>query len=124
MPFIQIDLERKVYEEKGKALSQGIHQALIEALDMPVDDYFQVFRPHEEGELVYRRTIGGKTRETLIFVRITMVHMFDVKTKKAMYAAILEKWGALGIAKSDINICVVENGYEDWYDEYFAGDLS
>jgi hypothetical protein len=115
MPLIQVDLDRAVYEELHEQLSREIHQAQIDALDIPADDLFQVFRPHEPGELKFDPTYGGVDRRSLMVIRITMVHRYPVATKKGLYAAIVERLGNLGIRREDIQIAVVENGYEDWY---------
>ncbi|HEY0247067.1 MAG TPA: tautomerase family protein [Gryllotalpicola sp.] len=115
MPLIQVDLDRTVYEELHEQLSREIHQAQIEALEIPADDLFQVFRPHEPGELTFDPTYGGVDRQNLMVIRITMVHRYPVATKKELYRAIVERLAALGIRPADIQIAVVENGYEDWY---------
>ena len=53
MPTVQIDLRRDLYVAKGPEISRAIHAGLMEGLDMPQDDLFQVFRPHDEGEIVF-----------------------------------------------------------------------
>jgi hypothetical protein len=115
MPLIQIDLDRELYEQKHEELSREIHQAQIDALGVPADDLFQVFRPHEPGELKFDPTYGGVDRRSLVLIRITMVHMYSVATKGKLYRAIVERFGALGVRSEDILISVVENGFEDWY---------
>lgn len=115
MPLIQIDLDRALYSEKHEQLSFEVHQAQIDALGIPADDLFQVFRPHEPGELKFDPGYGGVDRQNLIIVRITMVHMYSVATKRKLFEAIVSRWGTLGIRPEDILINVVEVGFEDWY---------
>lgn len=115
MPMVQIDLRRDVFAEKGEAISAAIHQGLIEGLDMPADDLFQVFRPHDEGELVFSPTYGGADRRDLVLVRITMVHMFSAETKSRMYKSVVQHLEKAGLRHEDILVCVVEVGFEDWY---------
>jgi hypothetical protein len=115
MPNIQVDLDRALYEEKGDQLSTEIHQAQIDALGIPADDLFQVFRPHEPGEIKYSPSYGGVDRQSLVQIRITMVHMYSVSTKQKLYHAIVERLGKIGVRSEDILIAVVENGFEDWY---------
>jgi len=115
MPMVQVDLRRELFEEKGTAISQAIHAGLIEGLDMPPGDLFQVFRPHGDGELVFPPDFGGADRRDLVLVRITMVHMFPVDAKRAMYTALVRHLEAAGVRHDDILICVVEVGFEDWY---------
>jgi hypothetical protein len=115
MPLIQIDLDRALYTEKHEQISAEIHQAQIDALDIPADDLFQVFRPHDAGELKFDPTYGGVDRQNLLLIRITMVHRYPVAIKKDLYKAIVTRLSALGIRPEDVQIAVVENGYEDWY---------
>jgi hypothetical protein len=119
MPLIQVDLERELYDTKHAELSRAIHEAQIEALQMAPDDLFQVFRPHDEGELKFDPGYGGVDRRHLLLIRITMVHMYSVATKQKLYRAIVERLGELDVRPEDILISVVENGFEDWY----AGSL-
>jgi hypothetical protein len=109
VPLIQVDLERDLFERLHEELSRGIHDAQIEALGIPVDDLFQVFRPHDAGELKIA------PRQHLVLIRITMVHMYSVAIKQKLYRAIVERLGQHGVRAEDILISVVENGFEDWY---------
>jgi len=115
MPMVQVDLRRDVFETKGAAISQAIHAGLIEGLDMPADDLFQVFRPHDDGELVYSPDFGGADRKDLVLLRITMAHMFPVDTKRRMYKALVTRLEQAGVRHDDILVCVVEVGFDDWY---------
>ncbi len=115
MPLIQIDLDRKLFQEKGRQISEAVQRAQVKGLEIPADDLFHVFRPHDEGEIIFDPTFGGVDRRNLIIIRTTMVHLHPVKRKYALYDAIVEELGALGIRSDDIMVCVVENGYEDWY---------
>ena len=115
MPLIQVDLDAAVYQKLGDRLSAEIHQAQIDALAIPADDLFQVFRPHATGELKFDPGYNGVDRKSLLLIRITMVHMYSVATKRTLFEAIVSRLGAIGIRAEDILISVVENGFEDWF---------
>lgn len=115
MPLIQIDLDRTLYNEKHEEISREIHQAQIDALAIPADDLFQVFRPHDAGEIKFDPTYNGVDRQNLVVIHITMVHKYSVAMKKGLYKHIVERLAAVGIRPEDIQIAVVENGFEDWY---------
>lgn len=115
MPMVQIDLRRDLFEARGRAISEAIHQGLVDGLDMQADDLFQVFRPHDDGELVFSPTFADVDRRDLLLLRITMVHMFSVEEKRAMYAALVRHLEAAGVRHEDLLVCVVEVGFEDWY---------
>jgi hypothetical protein len=115
MPLVQVDLDRSLAERVGPQISEGIHQALIDGLGMDPADRFQIFHPHGPGELVFDAGYNGVDRRQLVCIRIQMVHMYPVDTKYAMFDAIVNRLGDVGIRSEDILISVVENGFEDWY---------
>ena len=115
MPLIQIDLDRDLFDSLGDKLSDAVHQAQLDALDIPSDDLFQVFTPHGPGELRFDPGYNGVDRQRLLLLRITMVHMYPAATKQRLYRAIVERFTAVGVRAEDILVSVVENGFEDWY---------
>ena len=62
MPLIQIDLDREVFDSLGERLSSAVHQAQLDALEIPADDLFQVFTPHGPGELRFDPGYNGVDR--------------------------------------------------------------
>jgi hypothetical protein len=115
VPLIQVDLERELFDSLHQELSTAIHKAQIEALGVAPDDLFQVFRPHDAGELKFDPRYNDVDRQHLVLIRITMVHMYSVATKQKLYRAIVEGLGQHSVRPEDILISVVENGFEDWY---------
>jgi Tautomerase enzyme len=115
VPLIQIDLDRELFDAHGDKLSDAVHQAQLDALDIPADDLFQVFTPHGPGELRFDPGYNGVDRKRLVLLRITMVHMYPVTTKQRLYESIVKRFTEVGVRAEDILISVVENGFEDWY---------
>lgn len=115
MPLIQIDLDRDLFQSRHAEISRAIHDAQIDALGIPSDDLFQVFRPHDAGELKFDPSYNGVDRRRLVLIHMTMVHMYSVATKQKLYRAIVERLAEHGVRAEDILISVVENGFEDWY---------
>lgn len=114
MPMIQVDLKRSLFEDKGKDISNAIHNALIAGLGMDETDLFQVFRPHEEGEMIFSPTYDNRDRRDLIIIRITMVNMFSLEQKRNTYKELTKRLVSIGIRRDDILVCVVENNAENW----------
>lgn len=115
MPLVQVDLPRALFDEKGGKISSEIHQALIDSLVIPADDKFQVFRPRDEGEIIFDPGYNGVDRRSLVLIQILMVHMYPVDRKRELYRHIVTRLDAIGVRPEDIQIAVSENGYEDWY---------
>lgn len=114
MPLIQVDLKRSVFKDKGKEISSAIHNSLVAGLGMDTTDLFQVFRPHDEGEIIFSPTYGNRDRHDLIIIRITMVNMFSLEQKKKTYKELTKRLVDIGIRCDDILVCVVENSAENW----------
>ena len=54
MPLVRIDLRAGTSADYRKALGNGVHRAMIEALAIPPDDRFQVITEHAaEGSVSY-----------------------------------------------------------------------
>lgn len=115
MPLIQVHLSRAVYEECHEEIGRAIHDAQIEALGIPVDDRFQVFSPHPDGELKFDAGYNGVDRRNLLLIRVTAVHMYSTAVKQAFFRAVVDRLELLGIRPEDVLICLVENGFDDWY---------
>jgi hypothetical protein len=115
VPLVQVDLDRSLAERLGGPISDGIHQALVEALKMDPTDRFQIFRTHAAGELVFDPGYNDVERRELVSIQILMVHMYDVTTKWAMFDQIAKRLEEVGIRPEDLLISIVENGFEDWF---------
>nr|WP_157597510.1 tautomerase family protein [Streptacidiphilus rugosus] len=50
MPLVRIDASSARTPEVLRAVSDGIHRALVEAIGIPVDDRFQVLTTHPSHE--------------------------------------------------------------------------
>lgn len=114
MPLIQVDLKRSVFKEQGQEISSAIHESLVAGLGMDPTDLFQVFRPHDEGEMIFSPTYDDRDRRDLIVIRITMVKMFSLEQKRTTYQELTKRLVGIGIRRDDILVCVVENSAENW----------
>lgn len=115
MPLIHVDLDRSLFEASHAAIGDAIHEAQIEALGIPADDRFQVFRPHGDGELKFDPGYNGVDRKNLVVIQVTAVHMYPVAVKRRFFETVVAKLAPLGIRTEDVLISLVENGFEDWF---------
>lgn len=114
MPLIQVDLKKSLFKEKGKEISDAIHNSLVAGLGMDETDLFQVFRPHDEGEIIFSPTYDNRDRRDLIIIRITMVQMYSLEQKKSTYKELTKRLVSIGIRRDDILVCIIENSAENW----------
>jgi hypothetical protein len=115
MPLIQVDLDPDLYESSIDDIGDAIHDAQIEALGIPADDRFQVFRPHSSGELRFDPGYNGVDRSSLLLIQVTAVHMYPAAVKRRFFETVVAKLAPLGVRGEDVLISLVENGFEDWY---------
>ena len=104
MPFVTIDLLRGKSADYLAALSEGVHDALVEGLDMLAEDRFQIIHQHEPEEMVFNRNFrGGPRSDDLIVVTITDGLQRDDDKKKAFYRALVRNVNANpGIKPADV----------------------
>jgi hypothetical protein len=115
VPLIQVDLSRKLFERAHDAIGDAIHAAQIEALGIPADDRFQVFHPHDDGELKFDAKYNAVDRRDLILIRVIAVHMYPVATKRAFFEGVVARLSSVDIRREDVLIALTENAFEDWF---------
>jgi phenylpyruvate tautomerase PptA (4-oxalocrotonate tautomerase family) len=53
MPLVRISLREGTTPEYRKAIAEGVHQAMVEAMAVPAKDRFQVISEYKAGDLIY-----------------------------------------------------------------------
>lgn len=116
MPFTRISLHAGKSPAYLRAISDGLHQALVETFEVPPTDRFQIFHQHAPGELVADPHYGGGPR-TADWV------LFDVRAgrprateaKRAFYRRLVDLLGrAPGIAPANVMIVLTTTERDDW----------
>lgn len=128
MPLVRIDLTSKYDSVQVKAISDGIHDAIVEVYGIPVRDRFQVINQPtqiiaEDAGLGFDRSSG------VVMIQIFTQRGRSNETKQTLYARIAEKLAKAGVAGEDVFIGYVENGPQDWsfgcgLAQYLTGELS
>jgi 4-oxalocrotonate tautomerase len=116
MPFARISVDESVTSPQIKAISEGIYNSLIEAINTPVDDRFQVITKHKKGELVFDANYLGISRtDAFVLIQIFLYPGRTLEQKKLLFETIAEKLGQdPGIRKEDVWINLVEVPKENW----------
>jgi hypothetical protein len=115
VPLVEVHLHRPVFEASHNDIGHAIHEAQVDVLGIPEDDMFQVFSPHDAGELKFDPGYNGVDRRDLVLIRIVAVHLYSVATKQKFFRAVVERLTSLGFRPDDVLISWTENGFEDWY---------
>ena len=116
MPLVRISLRQGTSAEYRKALSDGVHRAMIEALAIPPDDRFQVITEYLPEALIYDpQYLGVHRSDRVVFVQITMSFGRKPQQKRKLYKRMAEILAqAPGLPPADLLINLVETSWENW----------
>lgn len=116
MPYARISLRRGRSAADLRALSDSLHQALVEAFEVPPADRFQVIHQLEADELVFDRDyLGGPRSDDFVLIAISAGRRRDRATKQAFYRRLAERLAAApGLRPEDVMVVVTTSEAEDW----------
>lgn len=116
MPFTRISLAAGKPQSYLSALSDSLHQSLVEAFEVPPADRFQVFHQHQPHELVFDGTyMGGPRSDDFVLFAITAGRPRSPATKQAFYARLVERLAqAPGVRKEDVMVVITTTDLSDW----------
>jgi phenylpyruvate tautomerase PptA (4-oxalocrotonate tautomerase family) len=116
MPLVRISLLKGKSREHIRAISEGVHQAMVETYNVPAGDRFQLIHQHERDEFVYDPAyLGIRRTDDAVFIHITAGNWRDTGTKKALYRAIADRLEQdPGLRREDIQIVISSNERDEW----------
>ncbi len=116
MPLVRIDLVRGKSAEYRKALGEIVYQAMLDVINVPKDDKFQIITEHAPDELNFAESyLGNRYSQDIIFIQVTLNAGRSVEMKKAFYKRIVDCITAqLHARPDDVVINLVEVAKENW----------
>jgi 4-oxalocrotonate tautomerase len=116
MPFVRIDLKRGKPPEYRKILGEIVYKAMIDLINVPHDDKFQVITEHDRDDLNFAQSyLGNRYSEDIVFIQITLNAGRSVELKKAFYKRIVDEFQQqLHGRPDDVVINLVEVPKENW----------
>src|SRR5580692_5891728 len=110
MPLVRISLRQGKPEEYRQKISEGVHQAMVEAINVPAQDRFQVITEYPVGGLIYDPTyLGVKRSDDIVFIQITLNMGRSVEQKRVLYRRIAELLGKEpGVRPEEVLVNLVE----------------
>jgi 4-oxalocrotonate tautomerase len=115
MPFVRIDLIRGRSEAAVSAIGAGVQRALVETMNVPARDRFQVIGEHEPGRLAYDNSyLGVERTDGIVMIQVTLSRGRTTEQKQAFYAKAAAYLEAAGVRPEDVAISIVESTREDW----------
>ncbi len=110
MPLARIEVRKIRPAEEVAAIMEAVYQAQREALKVPEGDRQIRYVEHKPA---YFSVPPGKT-ENYTLVEITLFPGRSLEAKRNLYKSIVQRFGALGIAPSDIFIVLYEPPLDNW----------
>jgi 4-oxalocrotonate tautomerase len=115
MPLLYIDLIEGRTPSEVKALLDAIHDAVVDAFEVPPRDRYQVVHTHPAHEIVALDTGLGIDRSC----RLVVVHVVSRRRTRVMKEKFYELVASnladqCGLDPTDLIVSITENGDEDW----------
>ena len=116
MPFVRIFLREGKSADYRRAIADGVHQAMVETINVPEADRFQALTTHDAESLIYDSAYLDIPRtDDVVFIQITLNTGRTVQQKRALYARIAALLAERpGVRPEDTVISLVEVTRENW----------
>ena len=115
MPLVRVSLVKGKTSDYRRKVGDAIHRALVETIDVPPHDSFQLQTEHEPGDLVYDPGYLGIARTNdIVIVQITLSAGRTLEKKRALFRRIADNLAALGLRRVDAWVNLVEVAKENW----------
>ena len=116
MPLVRISLLKGKSRAHICAISAGVHQALIDAFNVPADDRFQMIDQHDPEDLIFDSDYLGIHRSAdVVFIHITAGNWRNTAQKKQLYAAIADNLARdPGLRREDVQVILSPNSRDEW----------
>jgi 4-oxalocrotonate tautomerase len=116
MPLVRISLLEGTTPEYRKAIADGVHQAMIDAIAVPAKDRFQVITEYKKENLFYDADyLDVKRSDKIVFVQITMSTGRKPGQKRALFKRMAELLAkSPGLRAEDLLINLIEVSWENW----------
>ena len=115
MPLVRISLVKGKRPAFRRQAGDAVHRALVETIDVPPLDRFQLITEHEPADFVYDPSyLGMRRTDDLVVIQITLSAGRSLQKKRLLYQRIADNLAALGVRREDVWINLVEVASENW----------
>ncbi len=116
MPLVRISLLEGKPQSYRSALADGVHRAMVEALEIPAQDRFQVLTEHSAGDLIYDPSyLGIQRSDNFVLVQITLSAGRKPAQKRKLYKRMSEILAENpGLKAQELMVNLVETAWENW----------
>ena len=116
MPLVRISLMKGKTDEFRQKVGEVVYQAMVDTINVPAKDNFQIITEHDNHSLIYDSTyLDIQRTDGIIVIQITLNEGRTVELKKLLYLTIAEQLHkGLDVRREDVLINLVEVKKENW----------
>jgi 4-oxalocrotonate tautomerase len=116
MPLARIDLIEGQSNDYRETIGEVVYDAMIEILNVPKGDRFQVINEHPARGFIFDPDyLGIRRSKDCVFIQVTLNAGRTVNQKSAFYKAIADGlYERLSLRREDVFISLVEVSKENW----------
>jgi 4-oxalocrotonate tautomerase len=116
MPLVRIDVPESMEPTQRTAIADVIYESMVDVLNVPEHDRFQIITAHGADNLLIDPTYLGIERSAQAFIiEITLNAGRGVELKKQFYATLAERLNAVAqIRPEDVVVSLTEVAKENW----------
>ena len=116
MPLVRIDYRKGIHNDLGNKIGPIVYRSMVETINVPENDNFQIITEHEANGLIYDPDYLGIHRSNgIIIIQVTLNEGRTTDMQKAFYKMVSERLHQeFGLSKEDIFINLVEVKKENW----------
>jgi len=116
MPLVRIAYRKGRQKDLGSKVAAVIYRSMVDTMNVPEKDNFQLVTEHDSFELIYDPEYLGINRsEGIVIIQITLNEGRTIEMKKAFYREVTERLNKeLRVRIEDVFINLVEVKKENW----------
>ncbi len=116
MPLVRIDLVEGNTADYRVRVGEIVYRAMVETLNVPEKDKFQVITEHKKTGFIYDPDyLGVQRTDNCIFIQITLNAGRTTEMKQRFYKAVADGLHeGLKLRREDVLINLVEVQKQDW----------
>jgi len=116
MPLVTIDLLQGRPSSELDAISESIHEAMVEHLNVPPRARFQIVTEHSSATLRFDGDYLEIDRDDgFVLVRVTLAEGRTTDAKRAFYRRLADLLAErIDLRTENLAVVMVENGRADW----------
>ena len=116
MPLVRIDMLEGKPPHYRAEVGNIVYQTMMDVLNVPPHDHFQIINQHSKDGLVFNREyLGIQRSDDCIFIQITLNAGRSLELKQRFYKGLADRLhDELKLRREDVFINLVEVPKENW----------